>query len=120
MRTAHIPAVRRKWEIWKAKWQRATEERLPRYATDALLRCEESFFPNIHTLLKIMATLPVTTATAERSFSALRRLKTYLRNRTAEDRLNELAVMSVHRAPVSVNEVITTFMGKPRKTKITT
>ena len=36
-------------------------------------------FPNITTLLKISATLPVSTATTERSFSSLRRLTTYLR-----------------------------------------
>ncbi|KAG0430646.1 hypothetical protein HPB47_022499 [Ixodes persulcatus] len=56
-----------------------------------------SLFPNVHTLLKILATLPVTTATVERSFSTLRRLKTYLRNRTAEDRLNGLDL--INRAP---------------------
>lgn len=33
----------------------------------------------VYRLLQIFFTLPVTTATAERTFSALRRLKTYLR-----------------------------------------
>jgi hypothetical protein len=54
-------------------------------------------FPNITTLMKIFATLPVSTATAERSFSTLRRLKTYLRTSMGEDRLNGLALMSIHR-----------------------
>ncbi|KAK4876687.1 hypothetical protein RN001_009193 [Aquatica leii] len=35
--------------------------------------------PSIRTLLLIFVTLPVTTATSERSFSTLKRLKTYLR-----------------------------------------
>ena len=36
-------------------------------------------FPNIHTILKVLLTMPVSTASAERSFSGLRPLKTYLR-----------------------------------------
>jgi len=44
-----------------------------------------------------MATLPVTTCSSERSFSTLRRLKTYLRNTTGEDRLNGLALLNIHR-----------------------
>lgn len=39
-------------------------------------------FSEVVKLLKIFLTIPVTTATAERSFSALRRLKTYLRSVT--------------------------------------
>ena len=36
-------------------------------------------FPNIHTILKVLLTMPISAASAERSFSGLRRLKTYLR-----------------------------------------
>jgi len=38
------------------------------------------FFSNIHALLHSLATLPVTTATTERSFSTLQRLLAYLRS----------------------------------------
>lgn len=78
----------------------------------------QSLFPNVHTLLNILATLPVSTAAAEWSFSTQKRAKTYLRNRTAESRLNGLALMPIHRKEVSVDEVIALFMGKPRRTKI--
>jgi len=37
-------------------------------------------FPSIAVLLQIYATLPVTTATSERSFSALKYIKNYLRS----------------------------------------
>ena len=40
---------------------------------------------DIKALLRICCTLPVGSADAERSFSCLRRLKTYLRNRMGED-----------------------------------
>ena len=45
----------------------------------------------------MLATLPVTTAPNKRSFSALKYLKTYLRNTTKEVRLNGLALLYVHR-----------------------
>ena len=49
-----------------------------------------------YTLLQTLATIPVSTATPERTFSNLRRLKTYLRNTTSENRLNGLALMNIH------------------------
>jgi len=54
-------------------------------------------YPNIAVLLRIFATIPVTTATAKRSFRALRLLKTYLRATMHEDRLNGLALMAIHK-----------------------
>nr|CAH7756469.1 unnamed protein product [Callosobruchus chinensis] len=45
--------------------------------------------PEIIKLLKIIMTIPVSTCTAERSFSALRRIKTYLRSTMTQQRLND-------------------------------
>ncbi|KYN16540.1 hypothetical protein ALC57_11201 [Trachymyrmex cornetzi] len=47
-------------------------------------------------LIKILLTIPVTTCTAELSFSALRRLKTYLRSSILQVRLNSIAVLHEH------------------------
>ena len=47
-------------------------------------------------MLKIYFTFPVTTATAERSFSSLRRLKTYLRSTMSQSRLNNLFILYVY------------------------
>jgi len=54
-------------------------------------------YPNIYQLLKILSVIPVSTASAERNFSALRRLKTYLRNSTSENRPVGLALLSIHK-----------------------
>ena len=51
----------------------------------------------IHKLILIFLTVPITTATAERSFSALRRIKTYLRNSMTQQRLNHCLILHVHR-----------------------
>ena len=82
--------------------------------------CEQGyklFFPNISTLLQLFATLPVTSATAERSFSLLDRLKTYLRSTMGEDRLNGLALANVHKdIDVKPEQVIELFCKvKPRR-----
>lgn len=47
-------------------------------------------------LLCIGCTLSVGSAEAERTFSAFRRLKTYLRSRMSEERLSGLALMHIH------------------------
>ena len=54
-------------------------------------------YPSIDTILCIMLTMPVTSATAERSFSVLRRLKTYVRSTMNNDRMSSLALMHIHR-----------------------
>jgi hypothetical protein len=42
-------------------------------------------------------TIGVTSATAERSFSSLRRMKTYLRSTMTQDRLSNLALLYIER-----------------------
>ena len=54
-----------------------------------------SYF-SLAVLIKILATLPVTTATNEHSFSALKYLKTYLLNATKEVRLTGFALLYVY------------------------
>jgi len=51
----------------------------------------------IHILLILLTTLPVSNASAERSFSSLRRLKSWLRSTMSEDLLTGLAMMHIHR-----------------------
>lgn len=53
-------------------------------------------FSEVEQLVRLLLTVPCSNAEAERSFSALRRLKTYLRNSMDQERLNHLAVMHVH------------------------
>lgn len=51
-------------------------------------------FPNIHTILKVPLIIPFSAGTAERSFSGLQRLKTYLHNNMSETRLSGLALFT--------------------------
>jgi hypothetical protein len=96
--------------LWQDTWRNVDAEKCPSTPTEALAACDRSFFPNVHRMLQLFATLPVSTATAERSFSTLRRLKTYLRNTTSDNRLNGLALLNIHRdVQVSPELVIDRF-----------
>ncbi|KYM93410.1 hypothetical protein ALC62_15988 [Cyphomyrmex costatus] len=46
-------------------------------------------------LIRILITIPVTSCIAERSFSALRKLKTYTRSTMRQGRLNHIAILHV-------------------------
>jgi hypothetical protein len=54
-------------------------------------------FREVKTFLELFLLLPVTSATAERSFSGLRRLKTFLRTSMSQELLNSLAILHVHK-----------------------
>ena len=68
-------------------------------------------------LVRLYLTVPVTTATAERSFSALKRVKTYLRNSMSQERLNHCFIMHVFKEAADrlegrLGEVMEEFIGR--------
>ena len=63
---------------------------------------------NVWRLFQLLLVLPATNATSERSFSALRRIKSYLRSTMAQSRLNHLMILHYHRdrtAQLSISAV---------------
>jgi len=109
-------------EIWISEveiWQRRLVGKNIRNALDALDICNADVFPNVHKMLRVMSVLPVTTTTNERSFSTLRRLKTYLRSTMGEDRLNGLASLNIHRdINVDINQALNQFFSVPRRVNL--
>ncbi|XP_040077567.1 zinc finger MYM-type protein 1-like [Ixodes scapularis] len=53
--------------------------------------------PEVVKLLQIAMTIPVTSCSSERSFSCLRRVKTYLRSTMGQARLNHTALLHCHK-----------------------
>ena len=51
----------------------------------------------LYKVASILATIPATSCSAERSFSALRRIKTFLRSTMRQDRLGSIAVINTQR-----------------------
>ena len=54
-------------------------------------------FTEVDTLLCLYFTIPITTCTTERSFSCLRRIKTYLRSTMTEERLNSVIILHAYK-----------------------
>ena len=49
-------------------------------------------------VVKLMLVMPATNAVSERSFSVLKRVKTYLRATTTDTRMNNLMVSHIHKS----------------------
>ena len=63
------------FQIWVCKWRRVVDEGIDLPSSVSLRECNADFFPNLHTLLRLICTLPVTTAECERTISYIRTLK---------------------------------------------
>jgi hypothetical protein len=108
--------IKEEFELYKRKWLNEAPDNRPSNAIDAYIQCNGVFFPNIKVLLQIYATLPVTTATGERSFSTLKLLKTYLRSTMSENRLNGLAMMYIHpMINIDIEQVVDKFSKRKNR-----
>ena len=56
-----------------------------------------TIFSEVHKLIRLYLTIPITTSTSERAFSSLRRLLTYMRSTMTEKRLNNCMLLHVHK-----------------------
>ena len=86
---------------WKAHCNGIPEEK-----SVTQLLCQDAdpiFFPNVRELLCILAVLPVGSAEAERSFSCLRQIHSWLHTTMADDRLGNLGVLALQGFDVQLN-----------------
>ena len=70
-------------------------------------------FPNACIAYRILLTIPVTVATAKRSFSKLKLLKTYLRSTMSQEKLNRLTLLSIENElleHLKYNNIISDFV----------
>ena len=56
-----------------------------------------SMLPEVDKLLRLYYTIPITSATAERTFSTIRRLKSYLHSTMSQRRLNHLIILHTYK-----------------------
>ena len=57
----------------------------------------QSLLSEVVKLMKLILVMPATNVTSERSFSALKHVKTYLRSSMTQSRLNHLMILHVHK-----------------------
>ena len=68
----------------------------------------------LHRLLQLFLTIPVATASSERSFSVLRRLKNYLRASMTQERLNHVLLLHCLKSRtdnIDLNQIAKTFIS---------
>lgn len=78
--------------------------------------------PEFVKFLNIVVTIPTSSATPERSFSGLRRLKTYLRSTMGQQRLNSVAILHFHKdmaKDLNMDEVVNEFISRNSQRKNT-
>lgn len=103
-------AVHAELDLWETSWKKGYEKIHYDNIADTIKNCCELSFPNIFAALKILAVIPVTTCECERTVSALRRVKDWLRNTMSNERLNGLAMMHINDdIEVDVEEVMNSF-----------
>ncbi|XP_050066136.1 52 kDa repressor of the inhibitor of the protein kinase-like [Aphis gossypii] len=107
-----IEALRGELNLWKQFWKNK-----PGKADSSMEAFKyASMFPNIKCLLTILSVIPITTASAERSFSSLKRIKTYLRSTMGQERLNGLAMLHINKdIQVKPEEVLDVFAKKHKR-----
>ena len=77
-----------------------------------------TIYSQIVRLIKLLIVMPATNATSERSFSALRRVKTYLRSTMTQQRLNSLMTLHVHihrTDALNLNQIANDYTSKSER-----
>ena len=87
----------------------------------AFMRPYKNAFTDLHRLICISLTLPVTSAGCERSFSCLRRIKNYLRNSSGDARNSNLGLLAINKQrskALDVQRVIDIFASNHNNRRI--
>lgn len=83
-----------------------------------LTPAEKELINEVITLSKLLLVMPATNSTSERSFSAMRRVKSYLRSTMTQERLNSLMVLHVHKDQtdkLDMSNVANEFVSKSER-----
>ena len=95
---AHVTKNKFRSEIrrWLAKWT-GDFDNIPNNLQETLNVTNKDLYPGIFQILNVFACMLVLMAMAERSFSTIRRVKTYLRNTMKTNHLSGLGLLNIYR-----------------------
>lgn len=65
--------------------------------TDVLQKIDQNVFANLYKLMQVALTLPISSASCERSFSVMRRIKTWIRSSMNQDRFTDMSILHIER-----------------------
>lgn len=107
---------RREVERWRARCRIIPCDKVPTTLCQTLDIVNPALYPSIDTIMCVLLTMPVASATAERSFSVLKRLKTYIRSTMRNDRLSALGLMHIHRDfEVNLDKAMDVFVAAKKR-----
>ena len=82
----------------------------PQTLVETLDHANSQFYPGVYVALVTLLTYPVSTCTAKRSFSSIKRLKSPLRSTMTDERLSSLAILHIHKHKnVDIDRLVTEF-----------
>ncbi|KAE9522303.1 hypothetical protein AGLY_017294 [Aphis glycines] len=79
---------------------------------------DNNIFPNFYKLLQTALTIPISTASCERSFSVMRRIKNWTRNTLTNDRFTNMSILHIERDlshEIESENVLNIFLEKHRR-----
>ena len=119
----HLNSLKSEFHSWYIKWKEHEAEHGHSSVPTSLYHIFPHIslmYPNIKALLLVLCTLPVTSCTAERSFSALKQVKTSLRSTIRNERVSSLSLLHIHQdIDINIDEVIEEFARRhPRRMQL--
>ena len=102
---AQLPLLRPTADSMDYELQKFTINDLIKFL-QSLSHCRKTAMYEVIKAAKILLVMPATNASSKRSFSALKRVKTYLRSSTSDSRLNHLLTLHVHQDKVDSMDII--------------
>ncbi|XP_045206232.1 uncharacterized protein LOC123558418 [Mercenaria mercenaria] len=104
-------SFRREVARWRVRW--SLEETKPSDIGATLKDTNKTLYPDIFICLVVFITMPVSTASAERQFSIMRRVKNYMRSTVSTERMSGLAMLHSYRTiDIDIENIIIQFAGK--------
>ena len=114
------PEIRTEWKTFRSYLSKPPKgtlySQLTELTTSNMLR---TMFPNISTLANICLSIPVSTASVERSFSQMKLIKTRIRNRTGQSSLSYMMKIAIETpeklSDSDLDAIISVWNRKPRR-----
>ena len=92
----NVNVLKRQLTILQAEFTKSKHSK-PQTLQDSTLEGNRSLLSEVVKLITLVLVMPAMNASSECSFSALRRVKTYLRSTMSQSRLNHLMILHVHK-----------------------
>lgn len=85
---------------------------------DVKEKIQKDSFPNLYKFMQVAITIPVSSATCERSFSTMRRIKNWLRSSMLQQRFSNLSLLNIEKdllQELNTETILNKYCMKPRK-----